>query len=221
VTASLIVHSSLGECDELPVSVFFRGEAEFFPFDTAALSLCRGRVLDVGAGTGVHSLALQGRGQPVRAAEVLPEAVRIMRRRGVQDIVHADLFDLAQERYDTLLMLMNGIGPVGTLAGLEPFLAAAGRLLAPGGQILLDSGEAHVVPASADAPRWDWPPPTVDAYVGEAWIRLQYRDEVAPPFRELYLDSATLIERAGRLGWRCELAFTDETGGYLACLRPG
>ncbi len=221
VAASLVVHSSLGECDELPVSVFFRGEEEFFPFDAAALSLCFGRVLDVGAGTGVHALALQQRGQPVRAAEVLPEAVRIMRKRGVRDAVCADLFELREERFDTLLMLMNGIGPVGTLAGLEPFLDRAGRLLAPGGQILVDSGEAQVAPAPAHAPRWDWPPLTADRYVGEAWIRLEYRDEVAPPFRELYLDSETLIERAAHFGWRCELAYTDETGGYLACLRPG
>ena len=219
-TATLTVHSSLGEFDELPVSVFFREEADFFPFDVAALALCRGRVLDIGAGTGVHALALQSRGFPVRAVELLPEAVRIMRRRGVRDVVCGDFLELADERFDTLLMLMNGIGPVGTLESVEPFLRAAGRLLSPGGQLLLDSAEAHAGPPPAHAPSWDWPPPTPDAYLGEAWIRLEYRGDVAPPFRELYLDSDALIERAGRLGWRCELAYTDETGAYLACLRP-
>jgi 2-polyprenyl-3-methyl-5-hydroxy-6-metoxy-1,4-benzoquinol methylase len=83
--ATLVVHSSLGESDDLPVQIFFRGEGDLFSFEEAALELCRGRVLDAGAGTGVHALELQKRGFEVRAIDVLPEAVAIMRGRGVID----------------------------------------------------------------------------------------------------------------------------------------
>ena len=218
--AALVVHSSLGECDKLPVAVFFRGPDDFFPFERAALALCRGRILDAGAGTGVHALELQRLGFEVRAIDVLPEAVAIMDERGVIEPKCADLFELEGERFDTLLMLMNGVGPVGTLEGLRRFFDAAGRLLLPGGQILLDSGEAIVAEPPAGAPRWEWPEPTADGYAGEAWIRLEYRGEVGAPFRELYVDAETLAARVERVGWRCEIAFTDEAGAYLARLRP-
>ena len=219
--ATLVVHSSLGESDALPIQVFFRHEEGFFPAERAALELCRGRVLDAGAGTGVHALALQRRGFEVRAIDVLPEAVAIMRGRGVVDAVRADMFELEDARFDTLLMLMNGIGPVGTIGELRRFFETACRLIAPNGQVLVDSGEAMICEPRAGAPKLVWPSPTSDGYRGEAWIRLEYAGEIGPPFRELYLGAEAMMAHAALCGWRCDIAFTDDSGAYLACLRPG
>jgi SAM-dependent methyltransferase len=219
--ATLVVHSSLGESDDLPVQIFFRGEGDLFSFEEAALELCRGRVLDAGAGTGVHALELQKRGFEVRAIDVLPEAVAIMRGRGVIDPVRADLFELEDARFDTLLMLMNGIGPVGAIGELPRFFETARRLIAPNGQILVDSSEAMICEPRAGAPKLDWPPATSDRYRGEAWIRLEYAGEIGPPFRELYLGAEAMMAHAALCGWRCDIAFTDDSGAYLACLRPG
>lgn len=218
--ASLVVHSSLGECDELPVEIFFRAEEAFFPAEQAALELCRGRVLDAGAGTGLHAIQLQKRGFQVRAIDVLEEAVAIMEARGVIDAACADMFELEDERFDTLLMLMNGIGPVGWIAGLPRFFAAARRLIAPDGQVLVDSGEAMICEPPAGAPELEWPATTPDAYRGEAWIRLEYRGVIGPPFRELYLGAEEMMAHAALCGWRCDIAFMDDSGAYLACLRP-
>lgn len=218
--ATIIVHSDRGEHEELPVAVFFRGPDELFPFEHAALLLCRGRVLDVGAGTGVHSLYLQERGHNVVAIDVMPAAVEIMRERGVRDArligVHEAISTWDDERFDTILMMMNGIGILGTLAGLDDFLGKVGRLLAPGGQILLDSGPANIVgeaDEAAEATSAD-----EDRYPGEAWIELEYNGEKGPPFRELYADSETLTERAEAAGWRVEIAHREGYGGYVARL---
>jgi SAM-dependent methyltransferase len=208
------LRSSLGEDDEIPVSIFFRGPEEFFPFETYALDLCRGRVADLGAGTGVHALVLQDRGFDVTAVERLDEGARIMRERGVARIVHGDMFAPGLGTFDTVIMLMNGIGPVGTLAGLDRFLGEAGRLLEPGGQLLVDSGEAR---PAAEADPESWPPPTADRYPGEAWIRLGFGELQGGPFRELYVDAGTLARRARRAGWRCSIVHQEE-GGYLARL---
>lgn len=218
---ALGVHTTLGEHDEIPVEVFFRGPGELFPFERAALDLCRGRVLDVGAGTGVHSLILQERGHPVRALEVVPEAVDILEERGVRDVVREDVFDLEDGEFDTLLMMMNGIGPVGTLEGLDRFLNHARSLLARGGQILLDSAE----PTPADDPvdpelRGLELPESPGGYPGESWIQLEYRGEVAPSFRELYLGEDVLAERAREAGWACSFIHRDELGSYAAQLVP-
>lgn len=219
--AVLTVHSTLGEHDRIPVEVFFRGPDGLFPFEEVALDLCRGRVLDVGAGTGVHSLILQERGLRVRALEVVPEAVEILRDRGVEDVVSRDVFELEGGRFDTLLMMMNGVGPIGTLEGLDRFLDQARGLLAAGGQVLLDSAEPTRSddPVDPELPGLDLPEDE-ESYPGEVWIQLEYRERVAPPFRELYLAEDVLAERAGEAGWACSFLHRDEHGSYAAQLLP-
>ncbi len=216
-SATIVLHSSLGEHDEIPIAVFFRGPDEFFSFDRAALELCRGRVLDVGAGTGVHSLYLQERGFEVCAIDVLAEAVEIMRCRGVRDARLSDIAEYDSGRFDTILMMMNGTGILGTLEGLDRFLRDVPRLLAGGGQILVDSGPARVVGASAE-PAVEVAVREDGTYPGEAWIALEYKGETGPPFRELYVDAETLREHAVAAGFDCEIVFWDEMGGYVARL---
>jgi SAM-dependent methyltransferase len=214
--ATIVLHSSLGETDEIPVSVFFRGPDDFFSFDRAALQRCRGRILDLGAGTGVHSLYLQDHGFEVCAVDVLADAVEIMRRRGVRDARLGDVTELDLGRFDTILMMMNGTGILGTLKGLDRFLCDVPRLMAEGGQILVDSGPARVVGGLEE--------PAVevtldeDAYPGEAWITLAYKGKEGRPFRELYVDAETLAEHAEANGFECEIVFWDEMGGYVARL---
>lgn len=215
--ATIIVHSSLGEHEELPVAIFFRAPEEFFPFERAALPLCHGRVLDVGAGTGVHALYLQDQGFEVCAIDVLPEAVEIMRSAGVRDARLSDVWEFEDEPFDTILMMMNGIGILGTLDGLDRFLSEVPRLLRPDGQIVLDSGPARVVGEPGDA-AVELALAGDETYQGEAWITLEYKEERAPPFRELYADSETLAQHATAAGFACEVVFRDELGGYVARL---
>ena len=74
------------------------------------------------------------------AVEVIPEAAAIMKKRGVREVVRGSVLDLPSDpTFDTLLLLMNGVALAGTLAGLGPLLESLGGLLAPGGQVLLDS----------------------------------------------------------------------------------
>jgi SAM-dependent methyltransferase len=177
-------------------------------------------VLDVGAGTGVHALYLQTRGQDVCAIDVLPEAVAIMQARGVHDARLADIWTFDAGPFDTILMMMNGIGVLGTLQGLNRFLEDVPRLLKRGGQVLLDSGPGRVVGDSGE-PAVELPLGDQGGYYGEAWIELEYRGEKGPPFRELYADSDTLARHAEAAGWECEIVFRDELGGYVARLtRP-
>jgi SAM-dependent methyltransferase len=219
-SVTITLHSSLGEHDALPMSLFFRRPRDFFDFEIAALDHCYGRILDAGAGTGVHALELQKRGLDVTAVDITAEAVEIMRKRGVVDARHADMFELnGGERFDTVLMMMNGTGPMETLDGLDRFLDRAPRLLNPGGRVVLDSSEVHMVDPPHHAPHIDWPDEP-STYVGESWIRLEYAGELGPPFRELYIDHATLEGHAERAGWRCEIVFHEENGAFTAVMQP-
>jgi SAM-dependent methyltransferase len=219
-SAEVVVHGDDGDTEIVPVRVFFRGPADFSALEEAALDLCRGRVLDAGAGSGCHSLVLQEQGLAVCAIDIAPEAVEVMRRRGVQDARRADIFSFEAEPFDTILLMMNGIGVVGDLAGLDRFLAEVGRLLKPDGQILLDSYDPGWTqdPVEAGCPGTRVRP---GRYPGEMRFQLEYNGVTGPPLEWLFVDAGTLADHAGRAGWSCEVLWQEEEGHYLARLtRP-
>jgi SAM-dependent methyltransferase len=216
-SAAVVVHGDDGETETVPIRVFFRGPADFSALEEAALDLCRGRVLDAGAGSGCHSLVLQEQGLSVCAIDITPEAVEVMRKRGVEDARCADVFSFAADPFDTVLLMMNGIGVVGDLAGLDRFLAGVGRLLTPDGQILLDSYDP-----GGTGDRENAAPPAARArpnrYSGEMRFRLEYKGAIGPSLKWLFVDSATLAEHARRGDWSCEVIWQEEEGHYLARL---
>jgi len=201
-----------GEEEWVEASVFFRGPADFSALEDAALELCRGRVLDVGGGAGSHALVLQARGLEVVAIDVVPEAVEVMRRRGVRDPRCADIFGFEGERFDTLLLMMNGIGIMGSLAKLGPFLTDIRRLLLPGGQVLCDSYDMVDGEGAVKDPNGRYP--------GELRFQLEYLGRRAPAYGWLFVDFPTLRDTARRYGWAAEAIWQEAEGHYLARLTP-
>ena len=140
--AIIEVWSDIAETDELPVSYFFRSYKEMPLLEQKALSLCRGKVLDVGAGMGSHSLYLQENKMDVTALEISPMACEVMKLRGVQKLINEDFYNLSGEiKYDTILFLMNGMGVAKNIDGFKLFFDQLRHLLAPGGQVLMDSSD--------------------------------------------------------------------------------
>ena len=209
------------ERDEAPLFYFFREPDQFPPIEQIALDHCRGRVLDVGAGSGCHSLELQRRGLQVTAIEILPGLVNILRERGVRDVRQATWMDLqVGEPFDTMLMMMNGIGLAETLAGLDRFFRDAGRLLQPDGQVLADSTDVRVKmdPEARRTGRLERPD---GRYIGELHFQLEFEGSKGPPFGQLYIDPETLRQKAKAGGWGFEiLREPDEYGNYLVRLTP-
>lgn len=215
--ATIVVYDDF-ERDEAPIAYFFRGEADFSPVDRVAVEQCRGRVLDVGAGAGCHSLALQARGIEVVALEVMAGVARIARERGVQDVRPQSIFDFGEPGFDTILMMMNGIGISETLDGLGLLLDHARRLLRPGGQVLADSCDLRIWDA-AGRPDGTQLYREDGRYVGELHIQLEYQGEKGPPFQQLYADPDTLTRIARTNGWMAEVIATADPA-YLARLTP-
>ena len=117
ISAKAVFHRDDGLTHDLPTNVFFRKPSDFSSLEQTAMTLCRGYVLDIGAGTGCHSLALQERGIRVLAIDVSSHAIEIMSKRGVKECQHVDVFEFHQGPFDTLLM-MHSIGMVENLSGL-------------------------------------------------------------------------------------------------------
>lgn len=204
-----------GAVTQVPVEVFFRQPSDWFPIEREALRCCRGWILDVGAGTGVHSKWLQQQGFKVTAIDVAREAVAIMRGSGMADARQVDVWDLSSERFDTILILGRSIGLVGDLEGLRRLLVHFRSLLEPGGQVLLNSLDVSRTDdeglrryAAANAARGRYP--------GEVRFREQLDAHVGPVVRWLHVDPASLEEVATGCGWGVRILHSEGDGNYLA-----
>lgn len=214
----LRVFSSQFDEDEIPVRTLFRTEKQMSPLERTALQLASGRILDVGAGSGCHSLALQAAGKEVEAIDISPLSVEAMRRRGVGQAVQANLFsDSFCGAYDTLLMLMNGSGIIGRLENLPAFFRKAKQLLRPGGSILMDSSDLRYLYEDEDS---SFVIDIAGDYYGEVDFRMQYKQVEGDPFDWLYIDFQTLSLYAAQNGFTAELVKEGKHYDYLARLRP-
>lgn len=216
--APLKVLSSMFDDDEMPVSILFRTAEEMPAIEQKALSLCKGNVLDVGAGAGCHALELQRCGLNVTAIDISALAIATMQKRGVQDTRQLNFFDTGWAgHYTTLLLLMNGSGIIGRIDRMGAFFRRAKELLLPGGQILMDSSDLRYVFENEDG--------TLDidlnaGYYGEVDFRMQYRHIQGKSFDWLYVDFDTLAYHANANGFDAELVMQGDHYDYLARLTP-
>lgn len=213
--AEVTVESNLTEDDVIPVAYLFRKEEEMPELELLALEECHGRVLDIGAGVGCHTLALQQRGSDVTALDFSANAVEVMKQQGVRQVLHKDIFDLQSQKYDTLLLLMNGIGIAGNLLGLERLLIHAKSLLNPGGQILLESADILYMFEEEDGSV------LLDlnaGYYGEIKYNMKYKNQESGWFNWLFIDASNLEDYSSQHGFDMEVLYEGEAGNYLAKL---
>ena len=206
----LFVHDEFGPKVEMPVSYYFRNFKKMPELEQLAVEKCFGKVLDIGAAAGSHTLELQRRGLEVSALEISPSACEVMEARGVKQIICGDFFQFSGQKFDTLLLLMNGIGICATLDGFKLFLAKADTLLNAGGQIIFDSCDTAYMYE-------DTPKPT-GHYYGEIKTRYEFDRQLTGWFQWLYLDQMTMQRMATACGFHSEIIFEDENDQYLAVL---
>jgi SAM-dependent methyltransferase len=211
----LRVLSSMFYEDEIPVATLFRDFADMPIQEQKAIELCRGNVLDVGAGSGCHSVILKERGLAPVAIDISELSVEVMKERGL-DARNINFFDETfTEKFDTILLAMNGIGIVGKIDRLPLFFRSIKRLLAPGGQVLLDSSDISYVFMDDDGGM------DIDlaaGYYGEIDYKMRYKNITGAPFDWLYIDFDTLSMYAEEHGFICEKCIDGEHYDYLARL---
>lgn len=211
----LRVLSSMFEEDEIVVPYLFRSEEEMPQIERTALSMAKGRVLDVGAGAGCHTLALQD-SHDVTAIDISPLSIEAMTKRGVNDARCMDIFDPAfDEKFDTILLLMNGTGIAGKLERMPGLLNRLKELMAQGGQILMDSSDLCYIYEDEEG---FIDLTGVDGYYGEVDYRMVYRNIEGEKFDWLYIDYETLETIATGCGLNCEKIADGEHYDYLAKL---
>lgn len=210
----LRVFSSMFDEDEIPVKQLFRSFEEMPELEQEALRMSTGKILDVGAGSGCHSLALQEMGKEVKAIDISPLSVETMKKRGVRDASLQNFFsEQFNGSFDTILMLMNGAGIVGKIANLGFFFQTIKRLLAPGGCLLMDSSDLRYIFEDEEG-NIDIDPE--DGYYGEVDFSMKYKNVKGHSFDWLYIDYQTLSLHAAQNGFKAEKIREGEHYDYLA-----
>lgn len=217
----LVVHSSMFEDDEIPVEGLFRPFDQMPALEQAALRLAEGCILDVGAGSGCHSLALRSMGKSAVAIDISPLSVAVMKEKGID----ARLVNLYDEdfagQFDTVIMLMNGSGIIGRLENMSVFFDRMRQLLAPGGCILMDSSDLRYLYEDEDG---SFEIDLADEYYGLLDYQMEYVPSYSPmtvlgeSFDWLYVDFDTLAFYAEQNGFIAELVAEGEHYDYLAKL---
>lgn len=207
LTDPLILHNSYGKPEEMPVEVFFRDQLDFTTLEHLALIESEGKILDIGAGAGAHSLVLQDWGKEVVALDDSPKCVKVMEMSGIDHVVCED-YRKHSGKYDTLLSLMNGLGIAGTLRQIPDFLDNCKRLLNKGGQVILDSSDISYL--------YDEETAKPEGYFGEIRYQYEYQGEKGGWFDWVYADENTLEKAVSSAGLQLEILHRDETDQYLA-----
>jgi SAM-dependent methyltransferase len=214
-TTDIITYSSLDEEDTIPIPYLFRDYKEMPKIEQKALALCKGDILDIGCGAGSHSLYLQNKGLSITALDYSAGAVEVCKQRGIKNTICSDIYNYSDKQFDTLLLLMNGVGLACKLNKINKFFTHLKSLLKPGGQIILDSSDIiYMFQEDEDGGYWI---PDND-YYGEITFNMEYKNEKSNAFDWLYIDYNTLQRAAIANNFNCKLIFEGEHYDYLASL---
>lgn len=213
-TEDLITSTNISEDDVLPLPYLFRSFSKMPKLEQKALELSKGHVLDVGCGSGSHSLYLQKNGLKVKAIDISEGAVEVSKKRGLKDVELKGLLD-ETETFDTILLLMNGTGIFQELSQVSKYLEHLKSLLKPNGQILIDSSDIQYMYEDEDGGLWI---DTNANYYGELDYFVKYKGEDELAMKWLYLDFERLDLASKSVGLICKKIMDGDHFDYLAQL---
>ncbi len=213
---NIITETTISEEDEMSIAYLFRSFDEMPAIEQKALELAKDKILDVGCGAGSHSLYLQNHKQlDTTAIDISANAIKTCKLRGIQKTFVQDILTIENEKFDSILLLMNGTGIFGSLENTPKFLQKLKSLLNPGGQILIDSSDIIYMFDQDEDGAFEVP---ANGYYGELEFTISYKGETEDSFPWLYLDYNTLQNAALDNGLQCELILEGEHYDYLAKL---
>lgn len=214
INLPVTVHSDDFDDDIIDTSYFFRNYKKMPPIEKKAMQLCYGSVLDVGACAGTHSVYLSEKGLNVYSLEKSKLCCDVLKDRKLNNIINEDIFHFSGQKFDTILLLMNGSGIAGTLDGLNNLLYRLKTLLDDDGQILIDSSDLIFLYTDEDGSA------LIDInsgkYYGEMVFQTEYLNLKSKPFEWLYVDSDNLADIASRNQLKIDKIFKGKHFDYLA-----
>jgi len=214
INEPIIVHADDFDDDTIDTSYLFRTYRQMPALEKKALSLCRGTILDVGACAGAHSLYLHDKGFDITSIETSALCCQVLQSRNLKNVVNLDIFRFNSQKFDTILLLMNGTGIAGTLDGLDVLLHHLKSLLNPGGQILIDSSDLIYLFEEEDGAALI--NISDNNYYGQLTFQTEYKGWISQPFPWLYVDLSNLENAVEKNDLKIKKVFKGQHYDYLA-----
>lgn len=214
---NLVTETSISDEDEMSVSYLFRSFAQMPKIEQKALEACFGKILDVGCGAGSHSLYLENEMKlNVNSIDISTNAIKACRIRGLKNAKVLNVLDLNAdlEKFDTILLLMNGTGIFEKLSETSKYLQKLKLLLNEKGQILIDSSDLIYMYDNDDLVEIK----KSNQYYGEITFTIKYKKEKENAFPWMYLDFELLKSICKQNGLQCKKIIDGESFDYLAKL---
>jgi SAM-dependent methyltransferase len=195
----------------------FRKFEKMPALEKQALQMCQGKILDVGACAGSHTLYLQSKGFDVTALDISQGCCAVMQKRGIQKVVCDNFFNYTADKFDTILFLMNGIGICGTVDRMHLLLDHCREILNPGGQIIFDSSDIDYIYTEQDGSKWI---NLNSNYYGEVNYKLRYKKIKGKTFSWAFVDPDTMERLADEAGFVFNKIADGPHYDYLGTLNP-
>ena len=213
---NIVTETSISDQDEMAVDYLFRSHSQMPIIEQKALDLCFGKILDVGCGAGSHSLYLQNeKNLEVLAIDISENAIKTCQLRGLKNTFVKNILELENQKFDAILLLMNGTGIFGTIDNTILYLEKLKSLLNNNGQILIDSSDLKYMYDEVD---FDYLKNNSKKYYGEIEFNISYKNQKEDPFNWLYLDFEKLKSISSKIGFDCKLIIEGNNFDYLAQL---
>ncbi len=214
INEPIIVHADDFDDDSIDTSYLFRTYRQMPALEKKALSLCRGTILDIGACAGAHSVYLHEKGFDVTSIETSALCCEVLQSRNLKNVINQDIFRFKSQKFDTILLLMNGTGIAGTLDGLDILLHHLKSLLNPGGQILIDSSDLIYLFEEEDGAALI--NISDNNYYGQLTFQTEYKGWISQPFPWLYVDLSNLENAVEKNDLKIKKVFKGQHYDYLA-----
>ena len=194
---------------------YFEPFRRWAPVERKAMRHVRGRVLDVGVGAGRVALHLQERGHEVVGIDVSPLAVKVARRRGVEDARVLAFKDVGPKLgvFHTVVMMCNNFGLFGSASGARRMLRRLDRITSDDARIVAGSRN----PYGTDNPEhlaFQASNREQGRMSGQLRLRTRHQLYVGRWFDYLLVspDEMTSLARSG--GWQVERLIEDDEDDY-------
>ncbi len=187
--------------ERIPVSSFYKEEDDLLEVEKHVLNQCYGKVLDIGAAAGSHSLILMEKGIDIYSLDISPGAVEVMKRRGLKNVHCDDINKFKSTAFDTLVFFGNNHGLFGSIKKLDEFFLNC-KLLKSNSQILIASPYVKIPINNYDTEYYP-------QYM-EYNMRLEYKGESTKDFKWFMVEPVYLINYFKRHKWTVETKYYQQ-----------
>lgn len=199
---------------------YFSEHKHWSPLERSVIKLAKGRILDIGCGAGRHSLYLQQKGLEVTGIDNSPGAVKVCKSRGlkkalVRPISEVDKFK--PDSFDTILMLGNNFGLLGSAKGAKQILKKLYRITSPEARILAGTRNPHRT-SNPDHLKYHQSNIRRGRMPGQTRLRVRSGKIIGAWFDYLFVSPEEMEELLEGSDWQVERFIGSENAGYFAVI---